>query len=121
MLSKLSNSSAGTAQSLLLHCAASVFAQTLPDGRMKVGVDLPLLSRRFRYLRLLGEGVSAQVWFRLGQSSAIVVPIKAYRFITWLLTLQVILAEDTYSQNSKVVVIKVLKRHLSNVGQKVTL
>ena len=87
---------------------------------MKVGVDLPLLSRRFRYLRLLGEGVSAQVWFRLKQISAVVVLIKACRFITWLLTLQVVLAEDTHLQNSKVVVIKVLKRHFSNVGQKVT-
>lgn len=87
---------------------------------MKVGVGLPLLSRRFRYLRLLGEGMSAQVWYRLGQSSVVVMPIAACKFITWLLALQVILAEDTHSQNSKAVVIKVLKRHFSNVGQKVT-
>lgn len=94
--------------------------KTLPDGRMKVGVDLPLLSRRFRYLRLLGEGVSAQVYCRPGQSSAIVAPMKACKHITWPFTLQVILAEDTHSQHSKLVVIKVLKRHFSSVGQKVT-
>ena len=33
--------------------------------------------------------------------------------------MQVILAEDTYLQKSKVVVIKVMKRHFGSVGQKV--
>lgn len=34
---------------------------TLPDGRLNVGCHLPLLARRYRYLSVLGEGVSAQV------------------------------------------------------------
>ncbi|KAL0027254.1 hypothetical protein WJX77_007086 [Trebouxia sp. C0004] len=62
----------------------------LPDGRLKVGTNLPLLARRFRYLRLVGEGTSAQV----------------------------ILAEDTHSHKSKLVVIKVLKRHFAAAGHK---
>jgi homeodomain interacting protein kinase len=42
--------------------AASATAQlTLPDGRLHVGTHLPLLAQRYRYLSLLGEGVSAQV------------------------------------------------------------
>lgn len=86
---------------------------------MKVGVELPLLSRRFRYLRLLGEGTSAQVCkaFSLLQYS-LCLPRHA-GFSTWLHAVQVILAEDMYSQNSKLVVIKVLKRHFGTVGQKV--
>lgn len=42
--------------------AASATAQlTLPDGRLHIGTHLPLLAQRYRYLSLLGEGVSAQV------------------------------------------------------------
>ncbi|DBA71775.1 TPA: hypothetical protein ACH3X2_011041 [Trebouxia sp. C0005] len=62
----------------------------LPDGRLKVGINLPLLARRFRYLRLIGEGTSAQV----------------------------ILAEDTHRHKRELVVIKVLKRHFAAAGHK---
>ena len=34
---------------------------SLPDGRLRVGTEVPLLARRYRYLSLLGEGRSAQV------------------------------------------------------------
>ncbi|KAL0047800.1 hypothetical protein WJX82_000227 [Trebouxia sp. C0006] len=62
----------------------------LPNGQLKIGINLPLLARRFRYLRLVGEGTSAQV----------------------------ILAEDTHSHKRKLVVIKILKRHFAAAGHK---
>ena len=96
---------------------ASNIGNTLPDGRLKVGMDLPLLYRRFRYLRLIGEGISAQVSSLL-LSSHQSIPTGAT--ILMADALQVILAEDTYSQNSRVVVIKILKRQFSSAGQKVT-
>lgn len=87
---------------------------------MKVGVDLPLLSRRFRYLRLLGEGMSAQVCCSFWHAQLSLCWSRHAGFMMWLRALQVILAEDTSGQKTKVVVIKVLKRHFGTVGQKVT-
>ena len=36
-------------------------SQSLSDGRMDVGTQLPLMAKRYAYLSLLGEGTSAQV------------------------------------------------------------
>jgi len=71
------------------HHHKPITALTLPDGRLNVGVHLPLLGRRYRYLSTLGEGVSAQV----------------------------LLAEDTV-RPGKLVTIKVMRRQHIYAGQR---
>lgn len=44
---------------------------TLPDGHLNVGMHLPLLAGRYKYLSTLGEGVSS----RVGAASALL-PLK---------------------------------------------
>ena len=64
-------------------------ALTLPDGRLNVGTHLPLLAGRYRYLSVLGEGVSAQV----------------------------LLVEDTLQQGH-LVTVKVMRRQHTYSGQR---
>ncbi|KAK9863940.1 hypothetical protein WJX84_010191 [Apatococcus fuscideae] len=68
----------------------STAAQTLPDGRMCLSIDLPLLGQRFQHLRLLGSGSAGQV----------------------------ILAHDTYRGPQAQVAIKVMKRQCLADGLK---
>lgn len=64
-------------------------ALTLPDGRLNVGIHLPLLAKRYRYLSVLGEGVSAQV----------------------------LLVEDTL-RPGRLVTVKVMKRQHAHLGHR---
>ncbi|KAK9849802.1 hypothetical protein WJX84_004936 [Apatococcus fuscideae] len=64
--------------------------QTLPDGRLYLGVHLPLLAQRFQFLRLLGSGSAGQV----------------------------ILALDTFRGPQAYVAIKVLQRQCLAAGLK---
>ena len=69
--------------------SAVLSALTLPDGRLNVGTHLPLLVQRYRYLSILGEGVSCQV----------------------------LLAEDVLFPG-RLVTVKVMKRQHAHAGQR---